>query len=694
MKSKRTAKLLIALLSSALLLTAAFGVTSLTTAAADDATPVIVSKNVSYEGALHLYYAIPKTASVTAENTTLSIYDADPALSGANLINTYTGSIEKIESLGNEEYIVFRTGGIAAKDMAKYVYAQAESAGNKGDVVRYSVLEYLYERLYTNEHTEVQAKLYNATLQYGIAAQAALTNTPLEVETPIDELCYVYVNPNMGTVDGTNYSGIYETGTNLTLNYTGTDPFGVWALKNITADGESESTLEGNSLTVSNTVIISTAEKAEADPDARPAYTFDTAGEIPTGVRVTGWNGANTTPSVTVADGKMTVDSNQAGVKDIISFSPTEIATGKIKSWVFEADITSVGTPTDSALSDGNSYFLFRDNSVGKEHKVQIGLRSGAGQGIWFQAYSGEKYGAVSGTPAVDSTEFHFKAEYKIVDGKGSVEISINGTSYGSISDPSRDVIDLAAVNMFRIEIGYNFINKMTFDNVQLYPTLTTDARPSYNFNNGQMPAGMHPYYWDSAAGASVASDYTVADGKFTVNSLAGRNDTIRFFPTETAVADGETMNSWVFESKITSIGTTPGGACYFSFRDNSSGNDYRIQVGFRNAAGSALWWQAETKANGNSISGTAAVDSTEFHLRMEYFIDEYEADGAAKTRGCARFYINGAYVGEVYDNTASNIVAIDAINMFRIEIASDTVTTLIFDDVRFYPAETADPAN
>ncbi len=693
MKNRKTTRLLLTALSSALLLTAALGFSSLADSAETEA-PVIAAKNISYEGALHIYYAIPKTDSVTAENTTLSIYDANPETDdGANLISSYTGALETVEKLGGE-YIVIRTGGIAAKDMAKYVYAQAESNGTKSAVVRYSVAEYLYERLYTDEITTVQKNLYNSTLQYGIDAQAALTNYPTRLETPIDELCYVYIDPTLGTLDGENFSGLYTEGTELTLTYTGEAAFEAWALKNITADGESEEALESNELTVKNTVIISvTSNEEESETDSRPAYTFDTADEIPDGVRVSGWStveSASTTPSVTVADGKMTVDSNALGVKDTISFSPTEIATAEIKSWVFEADITSVGTEQASTYGgDGNSFILFRDNSAGTEHKVQLGLRTSPGNAIWFQGYSGSSYGAVSGTPAVDSTEFHLKVEYKLVEGAVNIEIFINGTSYGKICDTTRPVIDLESINMFRIEIGYNYKNTMTFDNVQFYPTLTTDARPSYDFNDGTLPTGMYPYYWDSTAGASLASDYTVEDGKFTVNSLADRADIIRFFPTETTVLDGETMNSWIFESKITYTTTTVGGACYMSFRDNSSGDDYRIQVGLS----TNIWWQAETKANGNSVSGiSGACNSTEFHLRMEYFIDEYDADGVASTRGCARFYINGAYVGEVYDNTAANIVSIDAINMFRIELASDTVATLVFDDVRFYPAETQDP--
>ncbi len=706
MKNANTKKLLIAALSLLILLTAAFGLSAF--AADNDATPVIASKNISYEGSLHIYYAIPKTASVTAENTTLKIYDSNPETnSAANLIDTYTGSVETIEVLGGGEYIVVRTGGIAAKDMAKYVYAQAESNGSKSAVVRYSVLEYLYERLYTDECTTVQTNLYNSTLKYGMDAQAALTNYPELVETPISEYAYIYVDPSVGTLDAEgNYSGLYTEGTKLTLNYTGADKFNNWKVKNITTTGENEVSLDANELEVTNTAIIS-ANTTAAVPGARPAYTFDKDGVLPDGFSVAGWdtvNGASTTPSVTVANGKVTVDSNTLGVKDTIRINPTETTEEEILSWVFEADITSVGTKIDGSYG-GNCFLIFRDNKDGQEHPVQVGLRDGADKGIWFQAYGGSSYGAVSGTPAVDSKEFHLKAEYTLVDGKGSVEIFINGTSYGKISDPNRPALTLDIINQFRFEIGYSYQNAVTMDNIMFYPTTAADnepvtpptedkpvtppveekpARPAYTFDGDTLPDGFSVAGWDTVNGASTTPSVTVANGKVTVDSnTLGVKDTIRINPTETTE---EEILSWIFEADITSVGTkidsSYGGNCFLIFRDNKDGAEHKIQIGLRDGVDKGIWLQAYGGSSYGAVSGTPAKDSVEFNLKLEYYLKD--------TAAAVKVYINGTSYGEISDPNQT-MIDLAIINQFRFEIGYSYQNAVTMDNIMFYPTTAAD---
>jgi hypothetical protein len=89
MKNTKTAKILVAVLSAALILGAAFAFS----ASASEA-PEIVSKNVSYEGALHLYYAIPATDTVKADNTVVNVYATNPDTdANAQLIGSYSGKL-------------------------------------------------------------------------------------------------------------------------------------------------------------------------------------------------------------------------------------------------------------------------------------------------------------------------------------------------------------------------------------------------------------------------------------------------------------------------------------------------------------------------------------------------------------------------------------------------------------------------
>ena len=141
-------KIFALVLTLALLITAAVCTTAFAATEAED--PVIVSKNLSYEDNTHLYYAVAVTANVTAENTTLNLY-ADAACTKA-LETGIVGNVETLAALGGGDYIVFRAPGIAAKHITREVYAQAVTAeGGASKVEKYSVAEYLYERLYVSE---------------------------------------------------------------------------------------------------------------------------------------------------------------------------------------------------------------------------------------------------------------------------------------------------------------------------------------------------------------------------------------------------------------------------------------------------------------------------------------------------------------------------------------------------------------
>ena len=209
MKNRKFSKICLWTVTLALLLTAFVGISVQADETPD--APEIVSKNVSYEGALHLYYAIPVTENVTAQNTVVNVYSSNPETdANAELLGSFSGEEENIAVLGGN-YVVVRTQGIPAKDIANYVYAQPVSAGVVGKVVRYSVAEYLYERLYVSENsTDLQKKLYNSTLTYGMDAQAVLAPSA----TPIANYKYVYAYDATIDAEGNN-SGLYLAGDSL-----------------------------------------------------------------------------------------------------------------------------------------------------------------------------------------------------------------------------------------------------------------------------------------------------------------------------------------------------------------------------------------------------------------------------------------------------------------------------------------------
>ena len=203
-----------------------FGLTALANEAdqsAPEATkPQIISQNVMYGGDFSLMFAV-KAASVSGDTVTLSVYGEEPTESSEALWSkTINASSATTDVKGIASY-VFTTPGVAAKDMDKNYYIVAESAGVKSEVKRYSVAEYLYERLYddeiafgTSDLEIAQAKLYNSVLQVGKNAQMLLfnyDNDPTNDRTTfVTDLYYVTLrSDNVFGVNGTLNGGKYTT---------------------------------------------------------------------------------------------------------------------------------------------------------------------------------------------------------------------------------------------------------------------------------------------------------------------------------------------------------------------------------------------------------------------------------------------------------------------------------------------------
>ena len=176
--------------------------------------PEIISQNVTYNEKFCLMYAVD--ASTVAEGpVTLYLYEANPE-EGAKAVKSYEVN-EVTAAYGNlpvDSYI-FTTDGVAAYAMAQNFYVQAvDAAGNASDVKKYSVGEYLYERLADSTATVKQKNFYNATLDFGASAQKVILKETDEAKYINN---YVYVTSIDGTtVNGFN-KGIFPKGAELTL---------------------------------------------------------------------------------------------------------------------------------------------------------------------------------------------------------------------------------------------------------------------------------------------------------------------------------------------------------------------------------------------------------------------------------------------------------------------------------------------
>ena len=203
MKKLNLRKVLILAATFVLLTAAVFAIS-----ASADTKPVITQKNVAYQGDFALMYAVD--ASTAKAPVTLYLYneypDADTPYANKYTTSTVTAASGNLE----KDSYVFTTAGVSAKDMTDVFYVKAVDADNKeSEVVKYSVAEYLYDRLATKEITQAQRELYESVIVMGTKAQAVLAPTT----TPISN--YRLVTVTGGTIDGFA-QGVYPVGAPLT----------------------------------------------------------------------------------------------------------------------------------------------------------------------------------------------------------------------------------------------------------------------------------------------------------------------------------------------------------------------------------------------------------------------------------------------------------------------------------------------
>ena len=193
MKKSKIIKLLVSALSLCLIIGAMVGITAMAEET-EPTNPEIVSYNVSYSDELYLFYAVKATLA-EGENIYLQICDENGnALEDGtdmDIVNPdKPANLSKItdweiKTIYGEDYYVFVTNGVSAKDINKVEYVKAVITGGEADreseIVEYSVLNYLYQRLYkdgvagaTEKEDLLRKDLYQSLVAYGAAAQELL----------------------------------------------------------------------------------------------------------------------------------------------------------------------------------------------------------------------------------------------------------------------------------------------------------------------------------------------------------------------------------------------------------------------------------------------------------------------------------------------------------------------------------------
>ena len=148
--------------------------------AADEPTVAIKYKNLAYEGAIQVLYAVEAENLPEGAKVQMYFYDAEPTEDSTPVYvkDEYT---DEALTIGGKTYRAFFSRGIAPKNMRKSIFAvpvivNGDAVVAKGECVEYSIYTYATNML-SKSPTAEQKELYTNLLDYGAATQAVLLDS-------------------------------------------------------------------------------------------------------------------------------------------------------------------------------------------------------------------------------------------------------------------------------------------------------------------------------------------------------------------------------------------------------------------------------------------------------------------------------------------------------------------------------------
>ena len=281
MKNKKSLRILIAALAFAILTVA------LCFAAFAEETPElsvkILAKNVAYDEVVKVLFAVDDTAAGGNEVEVI-YYVEDPtvntqakAYAGIKYEVGYTDKNGTPDDTSDDvKYPAFFTAGFPAANIGDNVYARAHIVGTDvySDVVRYSVVEYLLERLYQDKAEGDKKALYETLLDYGEYSQKVILNGDADPDNDVERFVteYVLVTMSEGGIDETpdnkrdaSYpTGIYFVGDKI---YPTSKEVKSWK---VTVGDTSKVVNNAAEVVVSGFTTITVNEYANAAPTYKP----------------------------------------------------------------------------------------------------------------------------------------------------------------------------------------------------------------------------------------------------------------------------------------------------------------------------------------------------------------------------------------------------------------------------------------
>lgn len=425
MKNTKLAKIFLLVLALAFVIgvALAMGVSAEIT----ETKPEIISQNVRYQGDFALMYAI-KADTVKGGKVDLELYEEKPTVNSTP-VETFT-STEISAAEGNLAYdsYIITTKGTAAVDMTKQYYVKAiDGEGNESAVMRYSVAEYLYDRLAATDCTAAQKNFYNSVINMGDNALIILT--PNVAETPVSDYRLVRVNDSGAINDYAQ--GIYPIDTVLSPVAVG-GTVDKWTVVTYDESGNElgrETIASGESFTVKARTEIYCGEFKTYKAGTLDFESYTVGGELPATSILTGDKGYSASIAQDTVYGRSSTILKT-------SLTSTGSSAGMAAMHVFNSKTSAVNA--DAATAYEFSFDIKVDHMAAADNTKGRTLR------VYFNAGSTNNYEYkfvvkggvyVFGENANISTEYatdeyhNFRFKVEIIDGgKLNVYLYIDGS--------------------------------------------------------------------------------------------------------------------------------------------------------------------------------------------------------------------------------------------------------------------------
>ena len=454
-------------LCSATLVAAGLGVNALTTdvakAEGDVAELKIAAQTLNVSDNVNMVYLVPVVADVAKSDITVYVTE--------NGVKTPIYADATNAKYGEDEYYRFIYRGVTAYEMDVNLYAYAEMGGVKSEEVKYSVLQYAYNKLgmadKAKDETAGLETLLTAMLNYGTAAANFKGN---DIDLMAD---YTYVSVKHATFEDGYAYGLYKKGETLTVKA----DFG-WKLEDgasdvFSVDGESitftvpdETYVDDGSFVEDND--ISAQEKVDYEAglvsfNTTAAYVGDTATLNTATDTYNDVSIAWTATGATIADGVVTFDAEGTA-----TLTATIECDGATATKTFTVTVTVNPYPVEGkayALKTTSGYYAVGPNS--NSNALTVSEDETQALAFYFERVADGQYAI-----------YYYKSDVATyLWAKDDNVVDFAGTAYAWILDVDKQEIRAVSNLSSERELAYNTTGSI----IRAYKTTTTSATNYHN---------------------------------------------------------------------------------------------------------------------------------------------------------------------------------------------------------------------